>query len=160
MNVFKPFFSHLYQGHFYIFCELSFTFFPFSIKFIILCPSNFKCSLYITHCHLYLQYMLQIFSASLSVIFLLYCVFQYADVYVVRLVNIFFYSQRILNHRKSHLIFRLEKNLSMFSSDTNMVLLFICISPVLMKTVLLNYTRYGPSFIFSQMVTLLSQYHS
>lgn len=54
----------------------------------------------------------------------------------------------------------LEKNLSMFSSDTNMVLLFICISPVLMMTVLLYYTRYGPNFIFSQMITLLSQYHS
>ena len=150
----------MYKGHFYIFCELSFTFFPFSIKFMILCPSNIKGSLYIIRCLLYLQYMLQIFSPSLSVIYLCYCVFQYADVYVVRFVNILFYSQRILNHRKSHLIFRLEKNSSMFSSDTNMVLLFICISPVHMKTAILYYTRYGPNFIFSQMVTQLSQYHS
>ena len=116
--------------------------------------------LYILHiatfiCSICCKYFLPVCQLSFYfIVFFSMQMFMWSD------LNIFFYSKWILNHRKSHLIFRLEKNLSMFSSDTNMVLLFICISPVLMKTVLLYYTRYGPNIIFSQMVTLLSQYHS
>lgn len=83
--------------------------------------------------------MLQIFSPILSVVFLLYCGFYYANIYVVIFVYIFLYCFWILSHRKIFLTFGLKKNSPISSSNTNMVLYFIFISPVHAKSVPMYY---------------------
>lgn len=159
-------FEHLFytfKGHFYIFCEFSFMYFShFPTGFW---PSSLILKEFLIILGMFALNVLhtpQILSPSLSVVFWLYHVLDHTNFMQSNLPIFYFIASGfwVIVRKPLPILFRLKRNLPMFSSSTGMVLLSTFRSPVHLEIALMSGVRYESNFAFSQMTTPLSQHHS